>query len=87
MGKYDIRLLLVLSLFFHAGSFALFGLMQNIWGWYISVSYTHLISGVDDFAAWGVLFIYVCQLMALLKAVELGGNPDQPKGLDPYIKL
>lgn len=35
MGKYDIRLLLVLSLFFHAGSFALFGLMQNIWGWYI----------------------------------------------------
>ena len=35
MGKYDIRLLLVLSLFFHAGSFALFGLMQNIWEWYI----------------------------------------------------
>ena len=55
----------------------------NPWGGVANVQ----IIGVDDFAAWGVLFIYVCQLMALLKAVELGGNPDQPKGLDPYIKL
>lgn len=35
MGKYDIRLLLVLSLVFHAGSFMLLGLMRNIWGWYL----------------------------------------------------
>ena len=45
------------------------------------------ITGVDDFAAWGILFIYVAQMTALLKALALGGNPDQPKGLDPYISL
>ena len=45
------------------------------------------ITGVDDFAAWGILFIYVAQMTALLKALALGGNPDQPKGLDAYISL
>lgn len=45
------------------------------------------ITGVADFAAWGVLFIYVAQMTALLKALALGGNPDQPQGLDPYISL
>lgn len=45
------------------------------------------IEGIDDFAAWGVLFIYICQMLALLKAMELGGNPDEPAGLDPYITL
>lgn len=55
----------------------------NPWGGIDNIQ----INGVDDFAVWGVLFIYVCQLMALMKAVELGGNPDQPAGLDPYIKL
>lgn len=45
------------------------------------------ITGVEDFAAWGILFIYVAQMTALLKALALGGNPDQPQGLDPYISL
>jgi fructoselysine-6-P-deglycase FrlB-like protein len=45
------------------------------------------ITDVDDFAAWGILFIYVAQMTALLKALALGGNPDQPKGLDAYISL
>jgi len=26
-------------------------------------------------------------MTALLKAIALGGNPDQPKGLDAYISL
>lgn len=45
------------------------------------------IAGVEDFAAWGILFIYVAQMTALLKALALGGNPDQPQGLDAYISL
>lgn len=40
-----------------------------------------------DFAAWGIPFIYIAQMTALLKALSLGGNPDAPKGLDPYITL
>lgn len=35
MEKYDIRLLLVAGLVLQAGSFAAFGLMKSIWGWYI----------------------------------------------------
>lgn len=45
------------------------------------------ITGVEDFAAWGIPFIYVAQMAALLKALTLGGNPDQPQGLDAYISL
>lgn len=45
------------------------------------------ISGVADFAAWGVLFIYVAQMTALLKALSLEGNPDKPQGLESYISL
>ncbi len=35
IAKYDIRLLLVAGLIFQAGSFALFGFMSSIWGWYL----------------------------------------------------
>lgn len=35
MRKYDIRLLLAAGLAMQAGSFAAFGLMKSIWGWYI----------------------------------------------------
>ena len=45
------------------------------------------IAGIDKFAAWGIPFIYLPQMLALLKAVALGGNPDAPTGLDPYITL
>lgn len=45
------------------------------------------IEGVSDFAAWGILFIYVAQMTALLKALVLNGNPDAPEGLDAYIAL
>lgn len=45
------------------------------------------ITGIDNFAACGIPFIYIPQMTALLKSVSLGGNPDQPKGLDAYISL
>ena len=45
------------------------------------------ISGIEDFAAWGISFIYLAQMTAFLKALELGGNPDAPKGLSSYITL
>lgn len=45
------------------------------------------IDGIGAFAAWGIPFIYVAQMLALLKAERLGGNPDAPQGLDAYITL
>lgn len=45
------------------------------------------IRGIDNFAAWGIPFIYLAQMLALLKAAALGGNPDAPKGLDAFITL
>lgn len=45
------------------------------------------IEQIDDFAAWGIPFIYLAQMLAFLKAIALGGNPDAPKGLDSYISL
>lgn len=35
MRKHDIRLLLIASLLLQAGAFALLGLMNHIWGWYL----------------------------------------------------
>lgn len=45
------------------------------------------VEGIEHFAAWGIPFIYVAQMTSLLKSIALGGNPDQPKGLDAYISL
>lgn len=42
---------------------------------------------INDFAAWGIPFIYLAQMLALLKAEASGGNPDAPKGLDAFITL
>lgn len=35
MGKYDTRLILIVGIILQAGSFALFGMMSSVWGWYI----------------------------------------------------
>lgn len=45
------------------------------------------IAGIEDFAAWGIPFIYLAQMTAFLKAVKSGQNPDAPKGLDAFITL
>lgn len=39
------------------------------------------------FAAYGIYFIYLAQMIAFSKALSAGINPDQPKGLDAYIVL
>lgn len=59
------------------------GRPENTWG---GAENFH-IEGLENFAAWGIPFIYICQMLALLKAMALGGNPDAPQGLDPYITL
>lgn len=45
------------------------------------------IDGIEKFAAWGIPFIYLSQMTALTKSVNMGGNPDAPKGLDAFIIL
>lgn len=35
LAKYDIRVLLIVGIVIQAGSFALFGFMNSVWGWYI----------------------------------------------------
>ncbi|WP_211750440.1 MFS transporter [Paenibacillus sp. Marseille-Q4541] len=35
MAKYDTRLILIIAVVLQAGAFALFGLMNSVWGWYI----------------------------------------------------
>ncbi|GKV56614.1 MFS transporter [Sporosarcina sp. NCCP-2222] len=35
MAKYDTRLVLSVAILLQAGSFALFGFMSSVWGWYI----------------------------------------------------
>lgn len=45
------------------------------------------VKDIEHYAAWGIPFIYVAQMVSLLKAINLGGNPDAPTGLDAYITL
>lgn len=45
------------------------------------------IDGIENFAAWGIPFIYLSQMTSLIKSVNMGGNPDAPKGLDAFIIL
>lgn len=45
------------------------------------------IENVPSFAACGIHFIYLAQMLAFSMAVESGVNPDQPRGLDAYIAL
>ncbi len=40
-----------------------------------------------SFATFGFYLLGFCQLLALLKALANGTNPDQPQGLDAYITL
>ncbi len=56
---------------------------ENIYG-----ATAHIqIDGIEKFSAWGIPFIYVSQMTAFAKSVNMGGNPDAPKGLDAFIIL
>ncbi|WP_099353260.1 MFS transporter [Fredinandcohnia onubensis] len=35
MAKYDTRILLIVAIILQAGTFAMFGLMKSVWGWYL----------------------------------------------------
>ncbi|GAB6989210.1 MFS transporter [Paenibacillus pini] len=35
MAKFNIRILLIIGVILQAGSFAMFGLMNSVWGWYL----------------------------------------------------
>ena len=35
MAKYNIRLVLIVGVILQAGSFAMFGFMNSVWGWYL----------------------------------------------------
>lgn len=35
MAKYDIRIILVTAMILQGGGFAMFGLMNSVWGWYL----------------------------------------------------
>ncbi len=45
------------------------------------------IGDIKDFRVYGIPFIYVMQMSAYEKAMILGNNPDEPKGLDAFITL
>lgn len=48
----------------------------------------HIDAGHDgSFAAMGIPFIYVCQMIAFAHALQKGVNPDKPSGLDLFITL
>jgi len=40
-----------------------------------------------DHAVRGIPFIFIAQALAYFKAINKGVNPDQPEGLDAWIKL
>lgn len=48
-----------------------------------AVTVAHQAAHVAD----GLPFIFICQALSFFKALERGGNPDAPTGLDPWIKL
>lgn len=35
LAKYDVRMMLIVAIVLQGGSFALFGFMNSVWGWYI----------------------------------------------------
>lgn len=40
-----------------------------------------------NYGVYGIPFIFIPQLLSYSKAVAMGINPDEPAGLDPWIKL
>lgn len=55
----------------------------KVWG----SDYNIMIPHYSNFGVNGIPLILVPQLTSYLKALKLGVNPDEPSGLDPWIKL
>ena len=45
------------------------------------------LEGIGGYDASAIPFLYLAQMIAFSKAVQTGGNPDAPTGLDAYITL
>lgn len=56
---------------------------QNIW----NADHHIALPKLKYYAACGIPFITIPQMISLYKALHMGINPDLPKGLDPWIKL
>lgn len=56
---------------------------ENIWGADVNIT----VPSYKNFSVTGIPFIFVPQALSYFKAVATGVNPDNPQGLDPWIKL
>lgn len=56
---------------------------DNIWG----SDYNITVPGYKNYGVAGIPFIYVPQAVTLFRALARNINPDEPQGLDPWIKL
>lgn len=56
---------------------------ENIWGASLNVG----VPAYKNYGVWGIPLIFIHQYIAYLKAISRGVNPDEPLGLDPWIKL
>jgi glutamine---fructose-6-phosphate transaminase (isomerizing) len=56
---------------------------ENVWDADFNVSINHY----GNLCVAGIPFIFVSQIVSYYKAIALGVNPDEPQGLDPWIKL
>lgn len=59
------------------------GKKAEIWGSDFNVD----VQEYENFSVTGIPFIFVPQALSYFKAVALGVNPDEPEGLDPWIRL
>ncbi len=53
----------------------------------IGADYHIKVSDYGNYSVKGIPFIFISQVIAYYKALELGINPDKPLGLDPWIEL
>lgn len=53
----------------------------------IGADYHIKVSDYENYSVKGIPFIFISQVIAYYKALELGINPDKPLGLDPWIEL
>lgn len=56
---------------------------ENVWGADLNIT----VEGYRNFSAAGIPFIFIPQALSYFKAIATGVNPDEPHGLQPWIKL
>lgn len=56
---------------------------ENAYG----ADYNFTVPSYKNYAVMGIPFIFVPQMLSYSKAIVRGTDPDQPQGLNPWIKL